>query len=354
VDYKVLALDAWRITRRTRALWWLGLVSAAQVLVYTVIVAGVTGPLAVLPQLVAAPSAAPTPAEAQLQAVRENLLVAVTDWLAVNGTALIVALVTVFVLWTVLGVLDVASQSGLISQAALAADTSATTRAAAVAGGAHRPSFRSGMRDGFRVWWRAVGLLAIAALPSLFSMLVMALVVLFTMTLPLLRGVAPDPAAALAGNVILSPLSSLAALVSIPLGVTVQLGMRDAVLTDTDWRAAFSAGWRLLKTRLSDVALAYLLVAVVGVAVTMLAGVVLAVVGVPTIAVAFAAGGGSGPTAIASGIFVLAGILLVILLPVAVLNYIWASCFWTLFWQRLTGWSRYGGTMNDGRSTTLN
>lgn len=329
MDFKALALDAWGITRRTRTLWWLGLVSAAQILVYTAIVVAVTGPLTVLPQLIATPSASPTSIELRLQAVRENVLVAVTDWLALHGTALLVVVVAVLVLWIVLGVLDVASQSGLIT--------------VAVAAAAHRAtSFRAGMRDGFRVWWRVIGLLAIAALPSLFSMLMMALVVLFTMTLPLLRGAAPNPGAALAGNVILSPLSSLAALVSIPLGVTVQLGMRDAVLSDADWRTAFSAGWRLLRTRLAEVAVAYLAVAVVGIVVTLVAAVLMVAVGVPTIVVALASGGGSPTTAIASGLFVLAAAAFLVLLPLAVLNYVWASCFWTLVWQRLTTGSGVG------------
>jgi len=66
---------------------------------------------------------------------------------------------------------------------------------------------------------------------------------------------------------------------------------------------------------------------------------VLSVFGVAAVAVAFATGGGSWPTALASGTFVLAAVLVVVLIPVAVLNYVWASCFWTLFWQRLTGWS---------------
>ena len=341
MDFKALALDAWSITRRTQALWWLGLVSAAQVVVYTGIVASIAGPLAVLPQLVTAPSASPTLAESQLQGLRENVLVAVADWLAVHGTALLLGVVAVFALWIVLGVLDVASQSGLITQAAASRDRRPT-------------SFRVGMRDGFHVWWRVIGLLAIAALPSLFSMLVMALVVLFTMTLPLLRGAAPDPGAALAGNLILSPLSSLAALVSIPLGVTVQLGMRDAVLADADWRTAFRSGWKLLKTHLAEVVVAYLLIAVVGIVVTMVAGVLLAVVGVPTIVVAFAAGGGSGLTALASGLFVLAVVSLVVLMPLAVLNYVWTSCVWTLFWQRTVGWSQRGATMTSGPSITLN
>ncbi len=329
MDFKALALEAWSITRRTPALWWLGLVSAVQVVVYTGIVASITGPLAVLPQLVMAPSASPTLAESQLQDLRMRVLAVVTDWLALHGGALLLGIVAVFTLWIALGVLDVASQSGLITQATASA-------------GGRPTSFRVGMRDGFRVWWRVIGLLAITALPSLFSMVGMALVMLFTMTLPLLRGAAPDPGAAFAGNLILSPLSSLAALVSIPLGATAQLGMRDAVLSDADWRTAFRAGWKLIKMHLAEVAVVYLLVAVVGIVVAMMAGVLLAIVGVPTIMAAFATSGGSGPTAITSGLFVVAAVSLVVLMPLAVLNYVWASCVWTLFWQRKVGWTAAG------------
>jgi len=341
VDFRALALDAWHITRRTPALWWLGLVSAAQVVVYTGIVASLTGPLVALPQLLRAPSASPAAVGSQMQVLRENILVAVSGWLAVHGMTLLFWVVMVMALWIVLGVLDVASQSGLITQAAASAQMRAT-------------SFRTGMSDGFRVWWRVVGLLAIAALPSLFSLLVMALVMLITTTLPLLRGAAPDAGAALAGNVILSPLSSLAALVSIPLGVTVQLGMRDAVLSDADWRSALSAGWRLLRTRLAEVAAVYLLVAVVGAAVAVAAVIVLAVVGVAAVALAFATGGGLGHTAAVAGMFVLGLVSLVVLVPLTVLDYVWASCIWTLFWQRAAGGGPTGTTMTSGQPTTLN
>ena len=350
MDHKALAFEAWSVTRRTPALWWLGSVSAAQVLVYSAIVASVTGPLAVMPQLLTAPSASPTLAESQMQILRGNALVAVTGWLSLHGTALLVGIVAVFVLWIALGVIDVAAQGGLISQAC-SATVSASTSAAARE---RHPSLRDGMRDGFRVWGRIVGLLAIAALPSLIPMLVVGLVATFTMTVPLLLGGAPNPRAAIMGNLVLSPLSSLAALVSIPLGVAVQLGLREAVLVDANWRTAFSAGGRLLKAHLGDVAVAYLLVTIVGVAVTLLAGIVLAVLVVPTIAVAFAVGGGSGPTAITSGLFVLSAVSLIVLFPLAVLTYVWTSCFWTMLWQRLTAADGARATMTGGRSTTEN
>lgn len=346
MDHKALALEAWSITRRTSALWWLGSVSAAQVVVYSGIVASVTCPLAVMPQLLTAPSASPTPVESQMEILRGDALVAVTGWLNSHGTALLVGIVAVFVLWIALGVIDVAAQGGLISQAC-ATTVSASTAAAARE---RQPSFGDGMRDGFRVWGRIVGLLAIAALPSLIPMLVVGLVVTFTMTVPLLMGGAPNPRAAIVGNLVLSPLSSLAALVGIPLGVAVQLGLREAVLVDANWRTAFSAGGRLLKAYLGDVVVAYLLVTIIGVAVTLLAGIVLAVLVVPTIAVAFAVGGGSGPTAITSGLFVLAAVLF----PVAVLSYVWTSCFWTVLWQRLTAADGARATMTNGRSTTEN
>lgn len=323
MDFKALALDAWSITRRTHATWWLGLVSVAQAGVYAVIVGSITGPLAAMPQLLPSSSLSFDAQGSQLASVRDAARVAVTAWVTRYGTDLIVGIVVVFVVWIAIGVLDVASQAGLITQAVAAVD-------------GRRTSFRAGMRSGFRVWGRTVGLLAIGALPGLFAMLLIGLISFLTMTLPLLLGAQPNPGAAVVGNVLASPLSALAALAGIPLGMAVQLGLRDAVLADAHWRTAFVAGWKTLKAHPAQVSVAYLLIAAVGVAVTLLAGVVLAVIVVPSAAIAFAVGGGSGPTAIASGMFVLVPVSAMILLPMTVLNYVWGSCLWTLLWRRLT------------------
>ena len=329
MDYKALALDAWRIARRSRPLWWLGLVSAAQLVVYAAIMAATVGPMLLLPQLVVAPRTSATPAETQLQVLRERVVFMLTDWLAVHGAALIAGAVVAFGVWLVLGVFDVASQGGLISQA----DKAAHGRTA---------SFRSGMRDGFRGWWRVMELLAVAALPSLVSMLATALVMLFTVTVPLLRGVLPDPMASLAGNAALSPLSSLAAVVAIPLGVIVQLGMRDAMLADADWKTALREGWGLVKARPAEVVAVYLLMIAVGVGATIVAGVVLGIVAVPTFAVVFALAAGPAAARIAAAVSVIGVLSLIVVLPFAVLNYVWNSCVWTLFWRRTAGSRRAG------------
>lgn len=329
MDFKALAVDAWGITRRTRALWWLGLVSAAQVVVSAVFTVFITGPLSAMPQLLQTSSVPFGSREPQLQLMRETARVVVTTWITRHGTALLLGIVVVFVLWIALGVLDVASQAGLITEAAASAEGRQT-------------SFRGGMRAGFRIWGRVVGLLAIAALPSMFSMLMMGLIVFLTMTLPLLLGAQPNSGAALAGNVLLAPFSAFAALIGIPLGMSVQLGMRDAVLRDAGWREAFLAGWKLLKTHPMRVVVVYLLAAVIGIAVALCAGVVLAVVVVPSVAISFAVGGGSGATAITSGLFVLATVSVVLLVPMGVLTYVWGSCLWTLLWQRLTDGARTG------------
>jgi len=338
-DFKALALDAWKLTRRGRPLWWLGLVSAAQAFLYEAIVMAITAPLLALPQLMVDPNAQPTSETIPLDAWRETALVWITDSIAAHGGAIIGVIITVMLVWIALGVLDVASQTGLITQVS-AAENRGTA------------SFSAGMRDGFRVWWRVVGLLAIAALPSLIWMTAMGLVVLFTMTLPLLQGAAPDPGAALAGNAMLSPFSALVSLLGIPLGLTVQLGMRNAVLADADWRESFSAGWKLLRGNVIEVLLVYLLVAAVGMLVGLVAGIALSVVGVVVTVVVVSsalAAGGATATVVATLVASFA-VLMLLLVPVTVVLYVWNSAVWTLYWSRKTGRELLGATMEDGRT----
>lgn len=323
VDYQTLALDAWTLTRRIRPLWWLGLVSAVQALMYELIVLALSAPLVVLPQLIVVPRPSSAAADVQLDAVREQAITWLANIVSAHGGAIASGVAVVFALWIAVGVLDVASQTGLITQACAAR----TGRGA---------SFRVGMRDGFRVWWRVVGLLAIAMLPSLVYLTLMGLVVLFTMTLPLLRGQAPDPGAALAGNAMLAPFSAAMSLVGIPLGVTVQLGMRNAVIADADWRASLSAGWRMLCGSLAEVALVYLLIAGIGIAVAVVLGLALSAIGaiatMAVLALALAGGMGTGTVVVVIlGVFLLLSVALV---PSMVLLYVWTSCVWTLFWTK--------------------
>ena len=91
----------------------------------------------------------------------------------------------------------------------------------------------------------------------------MALVVLFTVTLPLYLGQPPHAGAALVSNLVLAPLSGVVSLVSVPLVVLVQLAMRFAVIDDSAWRPAFGAAWRLAKTNLAEIAVAYVLLMLV-------------------------------------------------------------------------------------------
>ena len=341
MDYKALALDACKLTRRGRPLLWLGLVSAAQAVFYEAIVLALTLPLLALPQLMTSPGSSGSAAGMQLDVWRELVLVWLTDAIAGHGTSIVVAITGVFVVWIVLGVLDVASQTGLITQAH-AAENGST------------PSFATGMRDGFRVWWRVVGLLAIAVLPALFSMTLLGLVVLFTMTLPLLRGQAPDPTAGLLGNAMLAPFSAIASLIGIPLGLTVQLGMRNAVLGDEDWRASFSAGWKLLRGNVIEVVVVYLLLAAVGLGVGIVVAIVVSVVGVVATAgiVALALGGGAGTATVATVLTAMVALIGLLSLPVTVLVFVWNSCVWTLYWSRKRADELLGVTMTDGHSTS--
>lgn len=335
MEYKALALDAWRLTRHGRPLWWLGLVSAASALMYSLIVLAMTGPLAILPQLVVTPGTYATGVGAGVDEWRVRAVGRLSQTISAHGFSILAGITVVYVVWIVLGVFDVASQTGLITQAYAAERLQA-------------PSFRVGMRDGFRVWWRVVGLLALSVLPSLVAMLGVGLVMLFTVSLPLLRGETPDPSAVLLGNAMLSPLSAITTLVGIPVGLTVQLGMRNAVLADEDWKASFSAGWKLLAGNFMEVALVYLLVAGVGLIVGIVAGIVISVVGgiaaVVVVSEVLTGGAGGGVVLTLVAAFAVLSLLLV---PLTAVTYVWNSCVWTLYWTRKTGSSSLGATMVD-------
>ena len=219
----------------------------------------------------------------------EQILVFAAQWVAARAGLIFAAMLGVFMLlWLVLGVLDVAAQVGMITQVDAVKER-------------RTPSASAGMADGFRYWWRAVALLAIAALPALVYLLIVALVVLFTVSLPLFMGNQPAPGAALISNLVLTPLSAVSSLIAIPLAVLVQLALRFAVLENASWRPAFGRAWRLAKSALTEVAITYLLLVAVGFVVSMalmivlaLAGVVLATIVLWGSAVVTGAPGGTG------------------------------------------------------------
>ena len=335
MDYWGIVREAWAITRRTRPLWWLGLISAAQIIAYTAVVVTISLPMALIPQLLiatAGPDGAVGPSD--VAGSRARLVELASRWLAVYWPALVAGVVLLLAVWVVLGVFDVASQPGLITQA-----TAVVERRSA--------SVSAGLRDGFRLWWRTVGLLAIAVLPALLYLLAMALVMFFTVSLPLYQQRLPDPRVAMTAQLMLSPLSTLATVVSIPLGVMVQLGLRDAVLRDVTAGDALKAGWVWLKTRFAEVALAYLTIVGVTLVAVLFVGLVFgAFAAVVAVAAAFVSAAGGGSAAAFAVVGCAIGVLaFAVFLALNAGLFTFTSVVWTLFWRRLTG--------QDGPVSTL-
>jgi hypothetical protein len=331
VGYGKVMLDAWAMMRRTGALWRLAAISAAQVVLYSVIVGGLIAPMGVLTQMLvqaqqydAAMTGLPEPAA--VSASREFLAAAV-QWLSGHWTPIFVSMAVITTVWAVFGIYDVAATAGMITQAEA---VSMRRKASAAAG----------LRDGFRIWWRTVGLLAIAALPSLIYMLVLALFMFFTVSLPLYRGQVPNAAAMSASNVVTGPLSMIVSIFGIPLSILVALGLRYAVLENREWRDAFGCAWRLAKTRLVEVTLMYFVVFMVLTLVSIVLTVFVAVVAIVGVAVVAWSVSASGGTLTGTAVFVIAmGSLLLIAVSIATmaLMLLWQSVAWTVFWRRLTG-----------------
>ena len=325
MNFGRIIVEAWRVTRKTSALRVLGLFSAVQIVLYTVVIGVMVVPMSLLTQLLLSASASGS-SVAQRE-MCTNGIIAASAWLSTHWAPLIVGISALMTAWVVFGVLDVAATAGVITQA----DETLQHRAA---------STTLGLSDGFRIWWRTAGLLAISALPSLALMLVGSAFTFFTVTLPLTEGRLPSAAVLNFGNLLTTPLSAIATLVNIPLAVLVALGLRYAVLDGLHWREAFTRAWRLARSRLADVALMYLVVTGVAMAaslalvtliviMTMIAGLAAAVL----VALGLA---GTSPLviiiAVGAGLILLAGYVLFMVLVL-----VWQSVSWTVFWRQVTG-----------------
>ena len=319
--------ESWRIMRRTPALWGLGAISALQLGAYMLVIMGLIVPMTILTQvLVAAGSAAASGGQSGQFA---SALPAVVAWIQRWTPGIVAGIVAIIVGWASLGVFDVAATVGAITQ------TSAVIEGRDV-------SVKSGMHDGFGVWWRTIGLLAIAALPSLIYLLAIAVFTLFTISIPLSLGQTPNVAAISGGNAINSVLSGVVSLVGIPLAVLVNLGLRYVAVEGLEWKSAFSSAWKVAGSRLADVALLYLLQAGVGLAAGLALGIVMGVLaaiagGIVALLVV------SAHTFSGAAMFVtlLAGLTAaVVLFAYSVAIIVWSSVLWTLFWRRLTGRER--------------
>jgi hypothetical protein len=317
--------DSWAVMRRTSALWGLGVISALQASVYGLIVVGLIMPMMVLTQVLVSAGAATAAGDSSL-APLQAYLPGIVAWIERWQSLLVGGIVAVVVVWVALGVLDVAATAGLISQASKSAE-------------GRDASVGAGMRDGFGIWWRTIGLLAVAALPGLAYLLGIALFTLFTISIPLSMGQAPDVGAMAAGNMINGVLSSVVSIVAIPLAVLVNLGLRYAVLEGQEWKPALTSAWRLARANFAEVAVMYLLQVGVSlaasVAVTIVLGFVSIVAGIAVATLVAAAHTFSGAAMFVTIIAVL--IVTVVGCAYVVAITVWYSTVWTLFWRRLTG-----------------
>lgn len=319
-----LAVRWWGLVRETlevswrgRALWRLALVSLLQLVLLSGLVALVVVPLGVLAYVFSGAAVPGANQSAMVLSAAPGAL----EWILEHRSTAVAVIVIVFGLWVASGVLDVAATSGMISQTTRVAD-------------ARKGSFEEGMRVGFRVWWHVVGLLAIAAIPALASMLAVAIVTYVTITLPLALGHSPDPLGVSAGLTIQSAVNTIASVAGIPLGALAQMGMRKVVLDGGTWREGWRDALATARSRPLDVAVVVLLAG----ASSMAAGLVFSVVlGVCVLlfggaAAWFAAIPGQSGTALALACaagFLVATAGAVLCLAVLVLQ----SVLWTLFWR---------------------
>jgi hypothetical protein len=340
VEYGRIAREAWSITARTRALWWLAAIAAAQLVAYAVMALAVAVPMTVLTQLVSSVASTESGLALGTPSPRAQQLLGLAQWMGSHFLALALGVVAVVLVWLVLGVFDVAAQTGMITQV----DAVASQRPA---------SLGAGLRDGFRLWWRSVALLALAVLPALVYLLVMAVVMFFTISLPLYLGQPPKASAALVANLAISPLAGLVSLASVPLGVLVQLALRFAFLDDLPWRSAFGASWRLAKMYFVEILLTYALIALVSVAaLTTFAALAVVIAGLSSLI--FLAGGlllSSGDLALSGRIAGVgaAGVAGLLFLTFQAVLLVWQSAMWTLVWRDRSGKRRHSGAeANEG------
>jgi hypothetical protein len=319
VDWAGLVREAFRLTRRGAALWRLGAVSAVQLVLYVALLAVAVVPLGALTQLLAAPQSPEDMSPGTIE-----FLPLALSWVTNNRSTIVAAVLFLFAVWGTSGVFDVAATAGSISQTGRLADARSAT-------------FTQGMRDGFRVWWRTVGLLAIAAIPALISMFVLALVTLLTISIPITQGRSPSPGAIGAGSMLNSALSGVLGLLGIPLGVLAQLGMRFIVFEDAGWKSAWRSARELARTHFLDVAVMYLVqlafVWACSAVFTLVVGAFAVAFGVSVALIVGAAHSFSGAAFFVSTLGVVA--LTVASVGGFVFLLVWQSVAWTLFWRRL-------------------
>jgi hypothetical protein len=334
VDIGAVFSAAWAIVRGSRQLWWLGAISAAQGAIYSAVVMLMVLPSLALPQLVIplqAASSVTSPQAAGPSALSRAFMTgseAVVRYLP----TVIAGIVALLLIWVVSGIFDVAAQVGTITQVAEERR-------------GRRASVASGLRGGFGVWWQTVGLLAIAALPALALVLGLGISTLFTYTLPLMRGQLPSTAATVSGQLLLAPLQGVVSIVSIALGVIVQLGLRFVALEGAAWRRALGEAWSMVRAHSAEVALTYVFLAVAGIPVAVVSALAVAVVAVFVGGLAAASAALAGASTLGAGVIAIAAVAAVatpVVLAIQAVFLAWYSAVWTVLWQGVRGGKRQG------------
>jgi hypothetical protein len=322
VDAVATMKAAWVATRGSRTLRGLGVISGLQIVVNTLVIAVLLVPLLGLQQLAVVLSSAPDGPAALADLFSAGYGRLLLDYLPAVfvGVGLLVGV------WLVLGIVDVAAQAGMIREAD-------AFRANASAGVGIR------LRMGFTVWWRVAGLLAVAVMPNLLVLLLMALVTLFGFSLPLARGEIPSPLWSVGGQMALTPLQAIASIVTVVLGVIVQFALRSAVLDDMPWRPALRIAIRLVKDNAAHVVVAYLImVAISGVA-TLAAAIAVLVaaglVGAVALVASTVTPSVAAPFSVALGTVTAVGLSAAGVYAYALLV-AWVSSVWTFLWRSVS------------------
>ncbi|NTU71802.1 MAG: hypothetical protein HGB10_08295 [Coriobacteriia bacterium] len=323
MDFGSVLREAWVTVRRSRTMGSLAGISVAGGFIYALLVGVALVPLLILPQATLSLSMASSTAGADAPEI-DAFVATITDGaatvIAEAGPAIVAGLLLIFALWIGLGILDVAAMGGMIAEAASPRSSRTLAR----------------LDDGFRVWWRVAALYALGALPSLVSMLVMGLVVLFTTTIPLSRGELPSPAATIAGQLLMVPLQPLTAVASVLLGLLVNIAVRSAVLEDLGWRAALRRGFELVRRNLESVAVIYLLSTLIVASVLVAAAIVFGIVSSALVVLVGALVAVLGSMTTAGVVAAILGVAVAIMmLVVYALLVAWRSAVFTVLWKRI-------------------
>jgi hypothetical protein len=306
MDYSRLISDAWRVTRRYKYLWILGLFAAGG--------GGCSG------------TANFNTSSFQLPGSGRNPLGTISDlqhWAQAHWALIGALLAGLLVLGFVLFVISVIATAGLVAGVDDAA--------------ARRPEARLGTawHRGTACFWRLFGMWLLVGLIALVVMAVLIAIVVVPIVVSAANngnvGGVGVVAAVLIGLVMLLALIPVAAV----LNIVLEWAARALVLENTGVVASLSRGWRLFRANVGP----SLLVWIIGSVLSLGAGIAIAIVAfaaaVPAGVLLATSWGNIGPAVLAAlgvlGLLVLAGMLAI--------KAVWAtyfSAYWTLAFRQLT------------------